>query len=534
MNTTVSDNYRGQVSYKADVDRIHGNVDQAFVDTVRTIFSEVTRYPLDILDPLANLEDDLGIDSVKRGEIFSVLQVRFNLPENMNIPVDSIRTIMDITQAISHYVDAKGAVTEMSPSRMVADAQLAQIDSVKPADPGPGASAFGSNVTVTGADMVESVRGVIAEVTRYPIDILQPDAQLEDDLGIDSVKRAEILVALQQRFKLPDITDFPTESLRTVSDISNAIGRIITQVGMSGVMRESAGLTAPASHGTFSEPQPEMPPAGNIGHIGGITHSYHENSFLANSKPFAGKVSLVTGSGHGIGRAIAKRLGQLGATVIVNSFHSRNQGDETVREICESGGDAVHMWGSVANSNHLSRLFKDIESQFGCLDFFISNASNGIICPLSDLTEEQLMRAFQTNVAGLHQAAMKALPLMQRRGGGKILTLSSPGAHRHIEHFGCMGPVKAAVESMSLYLAVELGRYNVQVNCISAGPIYGDLLSKYPDGDRLIPYWESLSAGNQLGTEDDVADFAMFLLSSASRKITGSVQLLDAGGSNRI
>jgi hypothetical protein len=74
MNTTVSDNYRGQVSYKADVDRIHGNVDQAFVDTVRTIFSEVTRYPLDILDPLANLEDDLGIDSVKRGEIFSVLR----------------------------------------------------------------------------------------------------------------------------------------------------------------------------------------------------------------------------------------------------------------------------------------------------------------------------------------------------------------------------------------------------------------------------------------------------------------------------
>ena len=97
-----------------------------------------------------------------------------------------------------------------------------------------------------------------------------------------------------------------------------------------------------------------------------------------------------------------------------------------------------------------------------------------------------------------------------------------------------MGPIKAAVESLTLYLAIELAPYNIQVNCVSAGPVYGELLSRYPNADRLIPYWESLSANRQLGNESDIADFVMLLLSQATDKITGSTILVDAGGSQRI
>jgi enoyl-[acyl-carrier-protein] reductase (NADH) len=133
----------------------------------------------------------------------------------------------------------------------------------------------------------------------------------------------------------------------------------------------------------------------------------------------------------------------------------------------------------------------------------------------------------------LHQGAMLAAPLMRPRGG-KIVSLSSPGAHRYIEHFGCMGPIKAAVESLTRYLAIELAPDNIQVNAVSAGPIYGELLEKYPEKERLIPYWESLSAGKRLGQESDVASFVMYLLSDAATKITGSVMLVDSGGSQRI
>ncbi|TMC31894.1 MAG: SDR family oxidoreductase [Chloroflexi bacterium] len=97
-----------------------------------------------------------------------------------------------------------------------------------------------------------------------------------------------------------------------------------------------------------------------------------------------------------------------------------------------------------------------------------------------------------------------------------------------------MGPVKAALESLTRYLAVELAQDNIQVNAISAGPIYGELLSKYPDAERLIPYWESLSAGHRLGEQSDVANFATYLLSEGGNKITGSVLLVDSGGSQRI
>jgi NAD(P)-dependent dehydrogenase (short-subunit alcohol dehydrogenase family) len=249
---------------------------------------------------------------------------------------------------------------------------------------------------------------------------------------------------------------------------------------------------------------------------------------------FDGKVAFVSGAGHGIGQVIATRLAELGAQVIVNSFHSRDRGEAVTAAIRAEGGRADHLWGSVANPKHVRQMFATIERQFGHLDFLVSNASNGIVAPLSEVTEQHWDRAFGTNIIGLHQCALLATPLMQRRGGGKIVTISSPGAHRYIEYFGCMGPIKAAVESLTLYLAIELAPHNIQVNCVSAGPVYGELLSRYPNAERLIPYWESLSAGRQLGHESDIADFVMLLLSNATDKITGSTMLVDAGGSQRI
>lgn len=373
-----------------------------------------------------------------------------------------------------------------------------------------------------------TVQQIFAETTRYPLEILDPTAHLEDDLGIDSVKRAEILIALQKKFGLPPDLKVPPERLTTIREIAGVISSVVqkasSQPTSSGAkIGSSQALPDSRSTTVISTDIPKKPGPQNGGRL-----------ISAGHKPFTGKVALVTGSGHGIGKAIAVRLAALGTTVVVNSFHSRTRGDETVQEIKSKGGEAIHVWGSVANPAHLHQMFDEIDSRFGYLDFFVSNASNGIIGPIKDVTEEQWKRAFQTNVIGLHQGAIRAADLMKRRGGGKIITLSSPGAHHYIKHFGCMGPIKAAVESLTLYLAVEFAGDNIQVNCISAGPIYGEMLSKYPDSDKLIPYLESLSAGNRLGEDGDIADLMTYLLSGDSNKITGSVILLDAGSSNQI
>ena len=251
-------------------------------------------------------------------------------------------------------------------------------------------------------------------------------------------------------------------------------------------------------------------------------------------RPLAGRVALVTGSGHGIGRVIARRLAGLGARTIVNSFHSRERGEETCELIRSAGGEAVHVWGSVTNPDHMERMFGEIEARFGFLDVFVSNAANGIVAPLHMVTTEHWNRAFQTNIFGLHQGALKATPLMRRRGGGKIFCISSPGAQRYIEHFGCLGPVKAALESLTRYLAVELAPHNIQVNAISAGAIYGELLDKYPDGGRLVPYWESRTPGNELGREEEIANFLALLLSSWADRLTGTVLVADQGGTLRV
>lgn len=503
---------------------------QVIENTVQQIFAETTRYPLEVLDPTANLEDDLGIDSVKRSEILLALQKRFGLPTDLHVPLEMLTTIRNITTAIGSYTKdgaekQQRAISESSnETSSVGEGNLAQQTNREPAM---------SVAHPSEGDIEKAVISIFAETTRYPAEVLDPMAHLEDDLGIDSVKRSEILLALQKRFGLPPDLQVPPEMLTTIRDITAAIGAYVK----SGVEEQRQPVAVNPQKEPFSARQS----SGN-GSITGsrVSHQHtelsHSNARLIaeGHKPFTGKVALVTGSGHGIGRAIALRIAALGASVVVNSFHSRERGDETVQHIQEEGGDAVHLWGSVANQSQLQHVFDQIDDRLGHLDFFVSNSSNGIIGPLRDVTEEQWKRAFQTNVIGLHQGALRAAELMKRRGGGKIVTLSSPGAHRHIRHFGCMGPIKAAVESLSLYLAVEFADLNIQVNCISAGPVYGTLLSKYPDSEHLIPYWESLSAQNRLTGERDVADLVTYLLSSGSDKMTGSVVLMDAGGSRRI
>jgi NAD(P)-dependent dehydrogenase (short-subunit alcohol dehydrogenase family) len=218
--------------------------------------------------------------------------------------------------------------------------------------------------------------------------------------------------------------------------------------------------------------------------------------------------------------------------VLVNSFHSRDAGEATAAEIRRAGGSAHHLWASVANTAQLNRMFDTIEQQFGGLDFFISNASNGLLAPLDVIQPEHWEKALRTNVIGLHQCALRCRPLMKARGGGRIITMSSVAAHRYVDYFGCMGPMKAAVESLTKFLAVEFQSDNIRVNCLSAGAVYGDLVEKWPDRDRLLPIWEA-GAGGRLCTSADLATFVEYLLSDGAAMINGSILVMDGGQTAR-
>lgn len=473
---------------------------------IRDVFAEVTRYPVDVLDLNANLEEDLGIDSVKLGEVFSVLRERFDLPADMHLPKEQLTTIAGVAQALSTLL-AERSQRPLSPVGATAN------------DVGP------AGTGMSAPEVETMVLDVFAEVTRYPREVLDPNADLEEDLGIDSVKLGEVFSVLRERYSIPAELDVPKEQLRSLRGVATALAPVI---GSAAVGARPVAATAPVTV-RVKERFPAV--ASSNDHDVAAAALYGADR--PTSKPFAGKVVFVSGSGRGLGKDISSYLADLGASVVINSFHSRPQGEATAADISDRGGDAIHVWGSMANPEHVDQVFKEIDAHYGRLDYFIGNASNGMLAKLEDITVKDWEKAYRTNVIGLHQCALLAVERMRKVGGGKIITLSSPASQGYVDYFGCMGTVKAAVESLTRSMAIEFAKYNIQVNCVSPGPIYGELLQKWPESERLIKQWERNTAYGRLTEARDVSHFIAYLLSEPVKLFTGSVLILDGGISSQ-
>ena len=381
-------------------------------------------------------------------------------------------------------------------------------------------------------DTLTRVIECVAVTTRYPTELLTANADLENDLGIDSVKNLEVVLSLADEFKLDLAAQQRDPAVRTIKQVANWIDSLL-----SASSRRPQSLLAidridrpttpcePSCESIATQRSEVASP-----HYSASSARVEPLSQTARStyKPFEGRVAFVTGSGRGIGRTIARLLAARGAHVIVNSFHSRELGEKTAEEINQQGGKATHIWGSVANPSHVDRMFNQIEQQFGHLDMLVCNASDGRIGPFLELTSEDWERAFRTNVTGHYQCAVRASSLM-RLNGGSIITISAVGANRFISGLGSQGVVKAAIESLTRYLACELGPIGIRVNCVAGGPVYGDLLSKFPSSQATQKHWEAMTPDGELCSPMDLANAIGFLLSDEARGITGTVMMVDHG-----
>jgi enoyl-[acyl-carrier protein] reductase III len=251
-----------------------------------------------------------------------------------------------------------------------------------------------------------------------------------------------------------------------------------------------------------------------------------------HSGRFAGKVALVTGSGRGIGRAVALRLAAEGASIVVNFFRNREPAEATLRAIRDLGREALLVRANIAEEDDLARLFAETDAAFGGLDILINNAASGYNRPVMEQRVKGWDWTMNINARAALFAAQQAAPLMQRRGGGVIVNMTSIGADHVLPDYVVVGASKAALEAVTRYLAVELAPLNIAVNAISAGVVATEALDHFPQMrqwlDRMGLLEERIPAGRMV-TPEDVAAVAAFLCTPDAHMIRGQVLLIDGG-----
>jgi enoyl-[acyl-carrier protein] reductase III len=180
----------------------------------------------------------------------------------------------------------------------------------------------------------------------------------------------------------------------------------------------------------------------------------------------------------------------------------------------------------------IESLFKAIEIEFGGLDVLVSNAASGFNRPVMQQKPKGWDWTLNINARSLLFAAQRAVPLMQARGGGKIVAITSPGARRVLPDYVVVGASKAALESITRYLAVELAPYRIAVNAVSPGMVLTEALQHFDtvrSDEHLIEKAIAHTPAGRLVTPEDVAGVVAFLCSPSAEMIRGQVIEVDGG-----
>jgi len=247
----------------------------------------------------------------------------------------------------------------------------------------------------------------------------------------------------------------------------------------------------------------------------------------------SGKRGLVLGIANkrSISWAIAQAAAQAGARIALTYPSQRLE--ENVRELAAKLDNPVVLPCDVTSDEQIAALAAALDAEFGGLDFIVHGAAFAPAAELSNRFIQTSRDGFRTalDVSAYSLIALTGacVPLLDKCGGGSVLTLSHIGADRVFPNYNVMGVAKAALEASVRYLAADLGPQNIRVNAISAGPIK-TLASAGIPGLSMMLQAQRERAPLRRGMElSEIADAAVFLLSNASRAITGEVLMVDAG-----
>jgi len=250
---------------------------------------------------------------------------------------------------------------------------------------------------------------------------------------------------------------------------------------------------------------------------------------MTNLFDLTGKVAIVTGSSRGIGRAIAERLAEHGANVVVSS-RKPEACEQVAMGIRGSGGEAIVIPCNVAHKDQLQALVDRTRAHWGGLDILVCNAAvNPYFGPSAGIPDEAYDRIMAANVRSNFWLCNMAIPDMVARGGGAIIIVSSIAGLRGTPLLATYGLSKAADMQMARNIAVEWGPKNIRANCLAPGLIRTDFARALWEKPELERERASATPLKRIGEPDEIAGAAVFLASPAASFLTGQTIVIDGG-----
>ena len=245
-----------------------------------------------------------------------------------------------------------------------------------------------------------------------------------------------------------------------------------------------------------------------------------------------GKVAVITGSTRGIGLAIAERMAEHGAKVVISS-RKADVCEEVAAEIngTYGKGTAVAIAANISSKENLQNLVDESNRAFGKIDVLVCNAaSNPYYGPLAGISDDQFRKILDNNIVANNWLISMVVPQMIERKDGSVIIVSSIGGLKGSTILGAYAISKAADMQLARNLACEYGKHNIRVNCIAPGLIKTDFAKALWDNPETLKTTEARSPMHRIGVPDEIAGGAIFLATRAGAFINGQSIVIDGGG----
>ncbi|PYP89869.1 MAG: short-chain dehydrogenase [Blastocatellia bacterium AA13] len=255
---------------------------------------------------------------------------------------------------------------------------------------------------------------------------------------------------------------------------------------------------------------------------------------MTTSFDLKGKAALVTGGGRGIGKAIAFRLADAGANVVIASRKMENL-EAAAREFSGLAGKTIALPCHIGKAEDIERLVKESEERVGPIDILVNNSATNIgQGPALEVTDDMLAKMVEINVLSAVRLIRLVVPRMiERETGGSIINVASIAGLRPQAGGLLYSFTKAGLIMMTRTWALEFGKHNIRVNAIAPGLIKTDFSEYFWKNEEYVKRIESTQPIPRVGTPEEIGGIALYLASNESSFVTGQTFVVDGGATTR-